>query len=146
MKEAACRPELFTTAIVEVGDGIGRLEGRSSILYEGAWTKNWQGASKEAQGACLSFLGGSCSWVWTLGLGFAGLMASPALGVADGMESVNCAMSSFSPPFLPRQLRDLYARSTPPCTIYVGAEGAVVFPCSDKAEMSPLVRLLIGSA
>lgn len=42
MNEAACRPELLTTAMVALGVGMGRFAGRSALsLYvdaEGGWT------------------------------------------------------------------------------------------------------------
>jgi len=81
MKEAAWRPELLQTAIVDVGVGMGRFEGRSSELYEGGRTESGESEGRELQGACLSLRGGASCWAEGRGL-----IASADRGVAEGMD------------------------------------------------------------
>lgn len=86
MKDAACLPELFMTAIVEVGVGMGRFAGRSSRwVVDGGCTgenpKNGEESGKDVEGGCFNFRGGG-SVFWSLG----GLIASADLGSAEGMD------------------------------------------------------------
>lgn len=82
MNEAAWRPELLQTAIVDVGVGMGRFEGRSSGLYEeeGRRTESGESEGSEVQGECLSFRG-EASWAEGRGL-----IANADRGVAEGMD------------------------------------------------------------
>jgi len=92
MKDAACRPDELTTAMVLRGVGMGLLAGRSICGY---WTgekpvlARGERSVYEVQGRCLSLFavfgavvgGGSCD---ALGCGL-GLIANADRGAAEGI-------------------------------------------------------------
>ena len=87
MKDAACLPDEFTTAMVWVGFGMGRFEGRSSAYFRERWTgtkpERGKASGREVQGACLSLPAGGGSDFWC---GGRGLIASADRGIAEGIK------------------------------------------------------------
>jgi hypothetical protein len=101
MNDAACRPELFMTAIVDVGVGMGRFAGCSSRYVVGGCTgenaENGEGSGYDLESACLSFRGDSGSVFWSFAFG--GLIASADPGSAEGMDSAGREFPQRRPPF-----------------------------------------------